>query len=100
MVSVSVLAHPPLERGEREVHIGPEDVEHPRGQLGPLDGVPGDARHGLEGAEEAADARRRFEGVDGRAVVREARDQRGDEAGDLFRYLARREKLMGESPIA
>ncbi len=99
-MSVSVLAHPPLERGEREVHIGPEDVEHPRGQLGPLDGVPGDARHGLEGAEEAADAGRGLERVDGRPVVREARDERGDKTSYFLRYLARGVEFMGASPIA
>ena len=75
-------------------------MEHPRRELGPLDRVPGEARDGLEGAQEAADARGGLEGVDGLAVAREAQHERRDDAGDLLRDLARRVELVGEFPTA
>ena len=85
----ALLAHPPLERSE-----------HPRGELGPLHGVPGDPGNGLERTQEATDARRGFEGVDGVAIVRKARHQRGHEAGDLLRDIARGVEFLREFRFA
>jgi hypothetical protein len=75
-------------------------VERPGGELGPLDGVRGDPGDGLERAEEAADAGRGLDGVNGRPVVREARHERRDDARDFPRDPARRVELLGEFGFA